>query len=98
MAIMNRELCKPFIIGALALLLLSCTLFPSNLLLDPRLFADDHRGSGHETASASIERIASTQTQKVPIPFGLKDTLHISSPNNTFRLPHVYSKRYDTTW
>jgi len=59
---------------------------------------DNHRELNHETASASIEPIASAQTQKVPIPFGLKDTLRISSPNDTSRLPHVYSKRYDTTW
>lgn len=98
MAIVNREFFKSFFVGVSVLLLLSCTIFPSSFSLNPGLFVGHYSRFNDVTASASSESIASFQSQKIPVPFRLKDTLRTSSPNDTARLPHVYGKRYDTTW
>jgi len=98
MTLVNRELSKSFFIGASVLLFLSCTVFPSSLFLAPGFFVSHYRAFDHESAITTIEPKASAQTQRVPIPFGLRDTLRISSPNGTARLPHGHDKRWDTTW
>jgi len=98
MAMLNRELSKSFFIVASVLLFLSCIIFPSSFLLSPSLFVDPYRASDHGPAIALVEPRAPAQTQKVPIPFGLRDTLRISSPNDTARLLHSHDKRFDTTW
>jgi len=98
MAIFNGELSKPFFIAASVLLLLSCTILSSSLLVNRSLLVGHHRVSDHASAVASIKPKASAQTHKVPIPFGFKATLRTSSPNDTARLLHGYDQRYDTTW
>jgi hypothetical protein len=98
MAIVNRGFSKSFFLVASVLLFLSCTIFPSSFLLSPSLFIDHDRASDHGSAIALVEPRAPAQTQRVPIPFGLRDTLRISSPNDTARLLHSHDKRFDTTW